>query len=82
MKVEYDALMKNKMWTLVELPLNKKPIGRKWVYCTKFKSDGTIEKNKAKLVAKRYARKEGIDYEKTFAHIAKLITIRMLLSLC
>jgi hypothetical protein len=59
MQVEYDALMKNNTWKLVELPPNKKPIGCKWVYHTKFKSDGSIDKYKARLVAKGYAQKEG-----------------------
>jgi hypothetical protein len=58
MQVEYDALMKNNAWKLIELPPNKKPIGSKWVYHTKFKSNGSIDKYKAKLVAKGYAFKE------------------------
>ena len=61
MQVEDDALMKNNTWKLDELPPNKKPIGCKWAYCTKFKSDGIVDKYKARLVAKRYAQKQGID---------------------
>lgn len=65
----------------MELPPTKKPIGCQWVYRTKFKSIGSIDKYKARVVAKGYAQKEGIDHEETFAPTAKLITIIMLLAL-
>lgn len=71
--------MKKKTWKLVELPLNKKPIGYKWVYQTKFKSNGSIDKYKARLDSKGYAQRKGIDYGETLA-LTKLITIRILLA--
>ena len=52
MQVEYDALMKDNTWKLIELPQNKEPIDCKCVYQTKFKSNGPINKYKASLVAK------------------------------
>ena len=81
MNDDYDSLMKNQTWELVQLFENKVPIGRKWLYKSKFKADGRIDKLKARLVAKGYPQQEGIYYEDTFALVAKLNTIRVLISL-
>lgn len=81
MKVEYNALMKNKTWRLVELPKEKEAIGCKWIFRMKYKVDGTIDKHKARLVVKGYAQKEGIDYQETFAPTTKMITIRLVLAI-
>lgn len=81
MEEEYESILKNKTWDLVELPKGKQPISCKWLYKPKFKTDGSIDKNKARLVARGYSQKEGIDYEETFAPIAKLNTIITLISL-
>jgi hypothetical protein len=64
---EYDSLMKNHTWELVEFFENKVPIGSKWLYKSKFKADGSIDKYKERLVAKGYSQNEGIDYDDTFA---------------
>eukprot|EP01018_Ginkgo_biloba_P033837 Gb_09512 [translate_table: standard] len=55
-EAEFDALVRNDTWTLMELPLDKDVIGTKWIYKTKYKSDGSIDKHKARLVAKEYAQ--------------------------
>ena len=78
---EYDALMKNGTWKLVDPPVGTKPIGCKWVYKNKYRLDGSLDKHKARVVAKFYAQKEGIDYEESFSPTAKWATIRTLLSL-
>jgi len=54
MKEEYDSIMKNETWELIELPENKVPIGSKWLYKTKFNAYGSIDNYKARLVAKGY----------------------------
>jgi hypothetical protein len=68
MQKEYDAFIKNGMWKLVDTPFETKPIGCKWVFKNKYKSDGSFDKHKARLMAKGFAQKEGIDFSsKTFA---------------
>lgn len=62
-------------------PSHKKPIGVKWVYRTKFHPDGSMNKYKARLVVKGYAQMFGVDLSDTFAPIAHLDSIRMLLAL-
>jgi hypothetical protein len=81
MKEELEVIEKNNTWELVERPIDKPVIGVKWVYKTKFHLDGTVQKHKARLVAKGYAQKSGIDYNKTFAPVARLDTIRTLIAL-
>eukprot|EP00253_Pinus_taeda_P012712 PITA_12712 len=66
MQKEYDAFIKNGTWKLVDPPLGAKPIGCKWVYKNKYKFDGSLDKNKARLVGNNFAHKEGVNYEETF----------------
>ena len=81
MQREYDALIKNGTWRLVNPPIGTKPIGCKWIYKNKYKADGSLNKHKARLVAKGYAHNEGVDYPETFAPTTKWGTIQTLFSL-
>jgi hypothetical protein len=81
MKEEIDALQKNDTWELVPKMTGQKVIGCKWVYKTKFISDGTLNRHKARLVAKGYSQTYGIDYDETFSLVAKMTSIRVVISL-
>ncbi|RVW45699.1 Retrovirus-related Pol polyprotein from transposon RE1 [Vitis vinifera] len=78
---EIDALEKNETWTITDLPVGKRPVGCKWIFTIKYKADGSVERFKARLVARGFTQSYGIDYQETFALVAKLNTIRILLSL-
>ncbi|CAL9015740.1 unnamed protein product, partial [Prunus brigantina] len=81
MEIEMEMIEKNETWELVDRPSDKPVIGVKWVYKTKLNLDGSIQKHKARLVVKGYAQKPGIDFNETFAHVARLDTIRTLIAL-
>ena len=78
---EMDYIMGNKTWKLVDLPPGSKPIGCKWIFKKKMKVDRTIDKFKARLVVKGFIQKEGIDYFDTYAPVARISTIRVLIAL-
>eukprot|EP01018_Ginkgo_biloba_P014417 Gb_10193 [translate_table: standard] len=81
MDEEMDSIRKNNTWDLVPLPKGKEAIGCRWVYKTKFWTNGIVDRHKDILVAKGYKQQEGIDYQETFSPVAKMITIRVIFAL-
>lgn len=81
MNEEISSIEKNDTWQLVDLPPGKSSIGVKWVYKTKFNENGEVEKHKARLVAKGFAQQPGVDYDETFAPVARLDTVRTILAI-
>eukprot|EP00253_Pinus_taeda_P008720 PITA_08720 len=77
---EIASLHKNEAWDLVELPAGRKPIGSKWVFKKKTNAEGKVGKYKAWLVAKGYSQVPGIDFGDIFSPVAKVTSIRLLLS--
>lgn len=69
MKTEIEAIEKNKTWVLTELPPGRKPISLKWVYKIKKETNGDVVKYKARLVARGFVQKKGVDFEEVFAPV-------------
>ena len=81
MDEKMQALIKNLTWEVVNMSRGIKPIGCRWVFNIKYNLDGEIERYNPRLEAKGYTQTYGLDYEKTFTRVAKMNTIRILLSL-
>ncbi|KAK9724038.1 hypothetical protein RND81_05G043600 [Saponaria officinalis] len=78
---ETDSIMGNNTWVLADLPRGCKPLGCKWIFKKKMKVDGSIDKFKARLFIQGFRQKEGIDYFYTYAPVARITTIRLLIAL-
>nr|XP_033509594.1 uncharacterized mitochondrial protein AtMg00820-like [Nicotiana tomentosiformis] len=79
MKDEFDQFERNKVWDLVPKPSNASIIGTKWVFRNKLNESSQVVRNKSRLVAQGYSQQEGINYDETFAPVARLESIRILL---
>ena len=80
MQTEYNSLMDNNTWTLVNEPEDQQVLPGKWVYKVKYGADGQVDKLKARYVAKGYAQVEGLDFFDTYAPTCKPETFRILLA--
>ena len=80
MHEELEQFERNEVWKLVPRPEHHNVIGTKWIFKNKLNEEEKIVRNKSRLVAQGYVQEEGIDYEETYAPVARLDAIRLLLS--
>ena len=78
---EYNTLLQNRTWELVDLPPGEKAIGSGWVFKVKRNADGSIERYKARVVAKGYSQRPGVDYHEVFSPTFGPSTLRMILAI-
>jgi len=78
---ELQALQDNHTWDIILCPTGVKLIGCKWIYTIKLRADGSIDRHKACLVALRNRQEYGLDYEETFAPMAKMTTVRTVMAI-
>ncbi|XP_049393432.1 uncharacterized mitochondrial protein AtMg00810-like [Solanum stenotomum] len=81
MEEELLAIKENNTWDVVPCPPNVRPIGCKWVYSIQLHSDGTLDRYKARLVVLGNKQEYGVDYEETFAPVAKMTTVRTIIAI-
>ncbi|GJV22306.1 retrovirus-related pol polyprotein from transposon TNT 1-94 [Tanacetum coccineum] len=80
MQEELNQFISNGVWELVPNPMNMTIIGTKWVYRNKLDKNGIVTRNKARLVGQGYNQQEEINYDETYAPVARLESIRILLA--
>ncbi|CAM8957230.1 unnamed protein product [Rhodiola kirilowii] len=81
MQEELEEFTSNDVWDLVSRPEDVNVIETKWIFKNESDEKGNITRNKARLVAQGYTQIEGIDFKETFALVARLEAIRLLLAL-
>jgi hypothetical protein len=79
MQEELKQFKRSEVWDLVPKPNDINVIGTKWIYKNKSDENGTVTRNKERLVAQGYRQVEGLDFDETFAPVARLESIRLLL---
>ena len=80
-EAEFAALQQNQTWSLVPRPPGVNIVGCKWIFKLKQHPDGTIDKYKARLVARGFTQQRGVDYQDTFSPVVESSTIRLILAL-
>jgi hypothetical protein len=78
---EYDSVVKNNAWEIVPRSVEKSVVGLRWIYKVKQDADGSVEKYKAIFVDQGFSQIERIDYDDTFAPVARYSSIRSIFSL-
>jgi len=78
MNEEMDALVSRGTWELVSAPTYAIIMGCRWVYTLKYRPDGSVDRYKARLMAKSYTQTYGIDYFETFSPVARMNSIRII----
>eukprot|EP00253_Pinus_taeda_P010846 PITA_10846 len=78
---KHESIMKNNVWEVVPRPADKSIVGSTWIFKVKHAVEGIIKKYKARFLAKGFSQVDGIDYEETFAPIARYSSIRSILTL-
>ena len=78
---EYESIVRNTAWEIVPRPVDKSLVCSRWIYKVKKAADGSVEKYKARFLARGFSHVEGIEYEEPFAPIARYSSIRTILSL-
>jgi hypothetical protein len=81
MMEEYQSIMKNDVWDIVPRPKGKSVATSKWIYKIKHADDRSIDKHKTRFVARGFSHVEGIDYEETFAPVARYTSIQTIIAL-
>lgn len=81
MNEEFDSLIKNQTWNLVNPPSDQKVIDNRWVYKLKQRPDGSVDRYKARLVVRGFTQEFGIDYQETFSPVVKFTSIRAIIAL-
>ena len=78
---EYDSIMRNEVWEVVPRPEGKSVVTSKWLFKVKNVADGSIEKHKARFVVRGFSQVEGIDYDETFAPVARHTSIHTIMAI-
>ncbi len=81
MKMEIESLHTNDVWDLVELPVDRKAVGSKWVFKLKVDANGSVERHKARLVAQGFSQKFRVDYDETFCPVVRFESFRTVVAL-
>ena len=81
MAEEFQSLNDHDVWEVVKRPKGRRTITSKWVYRIKYKSDGSVERYKARLVARGFTQVYGVDYSETYAPVTRLESLRLMLAM-